>query len=85
MADSKEYTGISQSALNCLKTDLQSIGVNAPQGDGGTIEYHGVKLSFSYSPADQKLSFQILSKPPVVPDSLIWQLLDGRIKKCMGT
>lgn len=84
MADRKEYTGIAQSALNCLKSDLQSAGISPPEGDSGTIEYQGVKLSVSYSPQDQKLFFQIVSKPPVVPERLVWQLLDSRIKKCMS-
>jgi hypothetical protein len=82
MAESKEYTGIAQSALDCLKTDLKSIGVNPPEGDTGTVEYQGVKLSVSYSAAEQKLTFRIINKPPVLPESLVWQLLDGRIKKC---
>lgn len=82
MADSKDYTGIAPSTLNCLKTDLQSMGINPPQGDSGTIEYQGVKLSVTYSAADQKLSLQIISKPGFVPASLVWQLLDGRIQKC---
>ena len=84
MADSKEYSGIAQSALECLKTDLQSIGIQPPPGDSGTIEYQGVKLSFSYSTSEQKLSFQIVSKPLVVPASLVWQLLDGRVQNCLG-
>jgi hypothetical protein len=49
MADSKDYTGIAQSTLDCLKTDLRSMGIEPPQGDSGTIEYQGVKLSVSYS------------------------------------
>jgi hypothetical protein len=84
MADSKEYSGIAQSALDCLKTDLQSMGIDPPQGDNGTIEYQGVKLSVSYESAEQKLSFKIVSKPMFVPESLVWQLLDGRIEKCMA-
>jgi hypothetical protein len=82
MADSKDYTGIAQSTLDCLKTDLRSMGIEPPQGDSGTIEYQGVKLSVSYSAADQKLVLQIISKPAFVPESLVWQLLDGRIQKC---
>jgi hypothetical protein len=84
MADSKDYTGIAQSTLDCLKTDLRSMGIDPPEGDSGTIEYQGVKLSISYDAGGQKLSIQIVSKPLFVPESLVWQLLDGRIQKCAG-
>jgi hypothetical protein len=82
MADSKAYTGIAQSTLDCLNTDLKSMGIDPPSGEGGTIEYQGVKLSVFYSATAQTLSVRIISKPPFVPESLVWQLLDGRIQKC---
>jgi hypothetical protein len=85
MADQKEYPGIQRSALDCLKKDLQSMGITPPEGDSGTIEYQGVKLSIAYGSADEKLTIQILNKPAFLPESLVWQLLDGRIQKCAGT
>lgn len=84
MADQKEYADIGRSVLECLKKDLQSMGINPPEGDSGTIEYQGVKLTITYAEADQKLTIQIASKPAFVPESLVWQLLDGRIQKCAG-
>lgn len=82
MADTKDYTGISASTLECLKTDLRSMGINPPDGDSGTVEYQGVKLSINYDSGHQTLSVHIISKPAFVPESLVWQLLDGRIQKC---
>jgi hypothetical protein len=82
MADSKDYSGVAQSTLDCLNTDLKSLGINPPEGGNGMIEYQGVKLSVSYSAAGQTLSVRIMSKPPFVPETLVWQLLDGRIQKC---
>jgi hypothetical protein len=85
MADSKDYAGVAQTTLDCLNTDLKSVGINPPEGDSGIIEYQGVKLAISYSSTDQMLSVRIMSKPAFVPESLVWQLLDGRIQKCSGT
>ncbi len=84
MADSKDYDGIARPALDCLKNDLRSMGIDPPSGDTGTIEYQGVKLSITYVAGSQKLSIQIVNKPAFVPESLVWQLLDGRIQKCKG-
>lgn len=84
MAEEKEYPGINRSTLDCLKKDLQSMGIAPPEGDSGVIEYQGVKLSITYTEPAAKLSIQILNKPSFVPESLVWQLLDGRIQKCGG-
>jgi hypothetical protein len=84
MADSKDYTNVSSAAVDCLKNDLRSMGIDPPEGDTGAIEYQGVKLTIAYAPADKKLSVQIISRPSFVPASLVWQLLDGRIQKCIG-
>ncbi|MGH9327127.1 MAG: hypothetical protein ACRD2B_10670 [Terriglobia bacterium] len=84
MADAKEFAGISRNTLNCLKKDLHTMGITPPDGDSGVIEYQGVKFSISYAETAAKLSIQILTKPAFIPESLVWQLLDGRIQKCSG-
>ncbi|MGH9470036.1 MAG: hypothetical protein ACRD1N_06820 [Terriglobia bacterium] len=84
MAEEKEYTGVTRATLDCLKQDLQTMGVASPEGDSGTIEYQGVKLSIVYDSAGEKLTVWVLQKPGFVPESLVWQLLDGRIQKCGG-
>ncbi|HEX5483905.1 MAG TPA: hypothetical protein VFZ08_14885 [Terriglobia bacterium] len=84
MADQKEYADVSRSVLECLKKDLQSMGINPPEGDTGDIEYQGVKLSITYHESDQRLAIQVTNRPSFVPESLVWQLLDGRVQKCMG-
>lgn len=84
MAEEKEYSSIARAALDCLKQDLQSMGVAPPEGDSGTISYQGVKLSISYDASSEKLKIGILQKPAFVPESLVWQLLDGRVQKCSG-
>ncbi len=84
MASPKEYVGISRNTLECLKKDLQSMGITPPAGDNGTIEYQGVQLSVTYTEAAEKLSIGILNRPSFVPESLVWQLLDARVQKCVG-
>ncbi|MGH9447352.1 MAG: hypothetical protein ACRD3O_16700 [Terriglobia bacterium] len=84
MANSKDYSGIARATLDCLKNDLRSMGIDPPNGDAGAIEYQGVKLSISYAEDGQKLSIRIANRPSFVPESLVWQLLDGRIQKCKG-
>lgn len=84
MADVKEYGGITEGGLDNLRKDLQSMGITPPQGNSGTIEYQGVKLAINYDPPSQKLTLNIVEKPVFIPESLIWQMLDGRIQKCMA-
>ncbi|MGH9397981.1 MAG: hypothetical protein ACRD18_14170 [Terriglobia bacterium] len=84
MADTKEYQGITENGLGILKKDLQSMGITPPDGDSGTIEYQGVKLGVDFVRVAQKLTIRILEKPSFVPESLVWQLLDGRVQKCVG-
>ena len=82
MPDSKEYGGTSRDILSCIRKDLAGMGINLPEGDDGTIEYQGVKLSVTYFETDQKLSIKILAKPAFVPEAMLWQLLEARIQKC---
>jgi hypothetical protein len=84
MPDSKEYDGTSREVLNCLRQDLQRMGVNLPDGDDGTIEYQGVILSVVYTEPEQKLAVRILEKPSFVPEAMLWQLLEARLQKCKG-
>ncbi|MGH9358842.1 MAG: hypothetical protein ACRD22_05810 [Terriglobia bacterium] len=84
MSDVKEYSGVTERGLENLRRDLQSIGITPPQENSGTIEYQGVKLAINYGPADQKLTVRILEKPAFIPESLVWQMLDGRIQKCLA-
>lgn len=82
MPDSKEYGGTSRDTLNCIRKDLRGMGINLPDGDNGTIDYQGVKLSVTYREAEQKLAVKILEKPAFVPEAMLWQLLEARIEKC---
>ncbi len=82
MPDSREYGGTSRDTLNCIRKDLEGMGIKLPEGDNGTIEYQGVKLSVTYFEADQKLAVKILDRPVFVPESMLWQLLETRIQKC---
>lgn len=84
MAAEKEYPDVTEAALGELKQELQSMGIEAPAGTSGVIEYQGVKLSLEFTPAAQKLAIRILQKPPFIPENLIWQLLDARINKARG-
>ncbi len=82
MAASKTYDGVGDGAMECLRKELQSMGIAPPEGEAGTIEYQGVKLSITYTAAVQTLCVEITSKPAFVPESLVWQLLDVRVQKC---
>ncbi|MGH9355461.1 MAG: hypothetical protein ACRD10_04965 [Terriglobia bacterium] len=84
MADVKEYGGITKNGIDNLRKDLQSVGITAPPGNNGEIEYQGVKLNIDYKPSAQTLTVRILEKPIFIPEDLIWQMLDGRVLKCMG-
>ncbi|MGH9404227.1 MAG: hypothetical protein ACRD3D_00150 [Terriglobia bacterium] len=85
MADQKVYTGVTPASLEALRSELKSMGITPPEGDSGTVTYQGVKLGMDYAPAAQTLTVQILDKPIFIPESLIWQLLDARIQKSVGT
>lgn len=85
MPDSKDYDGTSRDALNCIRKDLEGMGIILPEADSGTIEYQGVKLSITYNETDQKLAVKILQKPSFVPEVMLWQLLETKIQKCKGT
>lgn len=84
MATEKEYPDVTEAALSELKRELRSMGIDAPEGTSGVIEYQGVKLALDFTPSAQKLAIRIVQKPPFVPENLIWQLLDGRISKARG-
>jgi hypothetical protein len=81
---SKEYAATSREMLNCIRKDLEGMGINLPDTDNGTIDYQGVKLAVTYMEAEQKLSVKILEKPSFVPEGMLWQLLEARIQKCKG-
>jgi hypothetical protein len=84
MAETKEYGGITRSTLDCLKQRFQSQGVAPPEGDSGTIEQQGVRLSVTYVEAEQTLKFGLIEKPFFIPDDLVWTLLDNAVKGCAG-
>ncbi len=84
MAQQKDYPNIEPKTLDCLKSELQSMGITPPEGDSGTIDYQGVKLQVTYQASAQTLSVEMLQKPVFIPESLVWQLLDGRVQRCIG-
>ena len=84
MTDKKEYASITESGLEALKGDLRSMGIVPPDGDSGVIEYQGVRLAIDYEVAKRTLTIRIAEKPGFIPESLIWQLLDARVQKCLG-
>lgn len=85
MADGKEYSGVTEAGIQSLRQSLQELGITVPEGDSGTVTYQGVKLGIDYAQAEQKLSVKILEKPAFIPESLIWQMLDARVQKCIAS
>ncbi len=84
MAEAKEYLGITRNTLDCLKQHLQSRGATPPAGDSGIFEQQGVRLSVTYTEAEQKLQFGIVEKPLFIPEDLVWMLLDTAVRGCAG-
>jgi hypothetical protein len=82
MAKTKEYDGITRSMLDCLKQRFQSQGGAPPDGDSGTVEQQGVRLSMTYVEAEQKLQFGLIEKPFFIAEHLVWTLLDRAVKGC---
>jgi hypothetical protein len=80
MDDSKRFDGITPEIVERLKQGLQQKGIKPFDGDNGTIEAMGVKLSVDYHAAEQALDIRILEKPAFIPDSLVWAQVEGPLK-----
>ena len=80
MGDYKRFDGVTLEKLDHLKQGLQQRGIKPPEGDSGTIESMGVKLSVSYLAAEQALEVRILEKPPFIPESLVWSQVEAPLK-----
>lgn len=84
MDESREYSGVTATALECLKADMRSKGIKTPEGSSGKIEHMGVSLSVDYLEAELKLVVRILGKPPFIPEQMVWGFLDPVVKGCTG-
>ena len=80
MDDCKEYTGITRQKLQTLKEGLKQRGMTPPEGDSGTIEAMGVKLSVTYVADAQTLKFCIVEKPAFIPAAMVWGQIDAQLK-----
>ncbi len=80
MDGSKRFEGITPEILDRLKQGLLQKGIKPFEGDSGTIEAMGVKLSVDYHSAEQALDIRILEKPAFIPESLVWAQVEGPIK-----
>jgi hypothetical protein len=84
MADTREFTNVNRTALDCLKQELTKLGVKPPEGDSGTVETQGVKVQVDYTEAQQKLRVTLLEKPFFLTDDLVWSLLNSTLSKCIA-
>jgi hypothetical protein len=80
MDDSRRFEGITPEIVGRLKQGLLQKGIKPFDGDSGTIEAMGVKLSVDYQAAQQTLDIRILEKPAFIPDSLVWAQVEGPLK-----
>jgi hypothetical protein len=80
MDDSRRFEGITPEIVERLKQGLLQKGIKPFDGDSGTIEAMGVKLSVEYHAAEQVLDVCILEKPAFIPDSLVWAQVEGPLK-----
>jgi hypothetical protein len=80
MDGSRRFEGITPQIVERLKQGLQQKGITPFEGDSGTIEAMGVRLSVEYHAAEQALDIRILEKPAFIPDSLVWSQVEGPLK-----
>ena len=80
MDDCREYTGITREKLDSLKQGMKQNGLTPPEGDSGTIEAMGVKLSVAYQAEQQTLKFCIVEKPAFIPAAMVWGQVEASLK-----
>jgi hypothetical protein len=80
MAECKDYSDVTREQLGRLKQKLQQMGITPPEGDNGTIEAMGVKLTVAYDEGGQKLRVCIVEKPAFIPESMVWGQIEGSLK-----
>ena len=82
MPNSKEYSSITRSRMDCLRQNLAAKGIMVPNADNVNAEYMGVHLSINYDEANQLLKVDIVDKPVFMPESLIWGFIDNAVAQC---
>jgi hypothetical protein len=80
MGDCKRYEGITREKLENLKQGLVKSGITPPEGDSGTIEAMGVKLSLNYAVPEQALEICIVEKPDFIPAAIVWSQVEASLK-----
>ena len=88
MADTRQYTGVTEGVFDCAKVELQKNRFDIPSGTSGTITAHPagttVTIDFTWDDGADTLDLEITSKPSFVPVAQIWALTDDGITGCGG-
>ncbi len=89
MPASKSWNGITEAIFSCVKTTSKKqhgTKYEPPDADSGTATTETpvgtVKLSFAL--VKETLTYEILSKPILVPEAEIWNGIEDTIKACGG-
>jgi hypothetical protein len=75
MPSSKTFPGVTPEAVSRFRAELAKQHIRVPDGDEGTIDHAGVKLSFQYDPARALLHVRLDDKPFIVSEAFVWNLL----------
>ena len=71
----KEYQNISREKLESIRSTY-----DGPKGDDVIIEKAGVKMHIVYIENQKKLEIELIKKPFIIPESLIWNTINNLIK-----
>ena len=89
MAASKSFPGVTEAIFSCVKqASAKEHGTvyDPPSADQGTAKTKTiageVDLSFDLNPATSTLTYAILHKPGIVPESSIWDGIGSTIATC---
>jgi hypothetical protein len=87
----RSWQNITQAIFDCVvATSAKEHGTiyNPPGADSGTATTNtpvgSVVVGFTFDPLTEVLTYTILKKPFVVPDSQIWSGINGTIEGCSG-
>ena len=89
VADTKTWTGIPADAFECLRSvSIATYGsvfepVDSNTGTVTTTTPLGrVVLAFRFDPQDNRLTYEVREKPPMIPDFMIWDGMARIVARC---
>ena len=87
--DRKTFPGVSEGVWRCIKSNSREEHgtayepAGARRGRSTTSKVIGdIVLDFSFDPAANKITYGIVDKPWIVPESAIWGGIEEAIERC---